>query len=374
MLYISPMHLLGYLITLLAHPKHTHTHIHPPPNSPLVSTLLGLAMSNAGLIPADFPPVYGVINSYLLPLAVPLLLFTADLRRVVRDTGRLLGAFLVGSVATIVGTLAAWKLFPLHAMGADGWKVASALAARHIGGAVNYVGVCETLDVTASAQMAGLAADNLICAVYFTSIFALARGIPSDDNSSVQGDAVIPESESLPRATIGVLQGCTALALSACICFAGNVLAKQMGIGTIPIVTAITVALATCAPGLVAPLAGAGEGLAAILLQIFFAGVGANGSVAAVIATAPSLFAFSLLQLVLHVAFVLGVGRVLGFTRRELLLASNANVGGPTTAAGLAAAKGWRSSLVPALLVGVFGYAIATFVAVALGVKVLKTW
>ena len=42
---------------------------------------------------------------------------------------------------------------------------------------------------------------------------------------------------------------------------------------------------------------------------------------------------------------------------------------GPTTAAGMAAAKGWRSSIVPALLVGTFGYAIATFVNIALGVS-----
>lgn len=38
---------------------------------------------------------------------------------------------------------------------------------------------------------------------------------------------------------------------------------------------------------------------------------------------------------------------------------------GPTTAAGMAAAKGWRSSLVPALLIGIMGYATATFVGVA---------
>ena len=31
------------------------------------------------------------------------------------------------------------QVFPLTALGADGWKVAAALAARHIGGAVNYV-------------------------------------------------------------------------------------------------------------------------------------------------------------------------------------------------------------------------------------------
>ena len=45
---------------------------------------------------------------------------------------------------------------------------------------------------------------------------------------------------------------------------------------------------------------------------------------------------------------------------------------GPTTAAGMAAAKGWRSSIVPSLLVGTLGYAIATFLAVALGINVLQ--
>ena len=44
------------------------------------STLFGLALSNLGVVPAEAPHVYGVVNAYLLPLAVPLLLFSADLR------------------------------------------------------------------------------------------------------------------------------------------------------------------------------------------------------------------------------------------------------------------------------------------------------
>jgi uncharacterized membrane protein len=58
--------------------------------------LLGLAASTAGLVAAD-APAYRVVYDYLLPLAVPLLLFTADLRRVLRSTGALLLAFLLGS-------------------------------------------------------------------------------------------------------------------------------------------------------------------------------------------------------------------------------------------------------------------------------------
>ena len=44
-------------------------------------------------------------------------------RRVFKDTGRLLLAFLIGSAATVAGTLVAFKALPLRDMGSDGWKV-----------------------------------------------------------------------------------------------------------------------------------------------------------------------------------------------------------------------------------------------------------
>ena len=66
--------------------------------------------------------------------------------------------------------------------------------------------------------------------------------------------------------------------------------------------------------------------------QIFFAAVGASGEVRAVITTAPALFLFCFVQIAIHLALILGCGRALGFTRREVLLASNANVGGARAA------------------------------------------
>ena len=62
----------------------------------LVSTLIGLAASNLGIISSE-APAFAVVLNFLLPLAVPLLLFRADLRRVVKSTGKLLLAFLIGS-------------------------------------------------------------------------------------------------------------------------------------------------------------------------------------------------------------------------------------------------------------------------------------
>eukprot|EP00195_Chlamydomonas_chlamydogama_P010083 CAMPEP_0202915942 /NCGR_PEP_ID=MMETSP1392-20130828/67146_1 /ASSEMBLY_ACC=CAM_ASM_000868 /TAXON_ID=225041 /ORGANISM="Chlamydomonas chlamydogama, Strain SAG 11-48b" /LENGTH=157 /DNA_ID=CAMNT_0049608155 /DNA_START=316 /DNA_END=787 /DNA_ORIENTATION=+ len=128
----------------------------------LVATLAGMALANTGVLPPGAPELHAVYK-YILPLAIPMLLFSADIRRIFKETGRLLPAFLLGSFTTVLGTLAAFFLFPLgNHLGPDGWKIASALTARHIGGAVNYMAVSETLSISPSVFGAGLAADDLI--------------------------------------------------------------------------------------------------------------------------------------------------------------------------------------------------------------------
>ena len=71
---------------------------------------------------------------------------------------------------------------------------------------------------------------------------------------------------------------------------------------------------------------------------------------------------------VVHISLMLAVSewKSLGLTREEILVASNANVGGPATAGALAAGKNWTELIVPAMLVGNFGNAIGTFLGLGL--------
>lgn len=76
---------------------------------------------------------------------------------------------------------------------------------------------------------------------------------------------------------------------------------------------------------------------------------------------------FPLLPCSIHLAVCLAGGRLLRLPVQSVLIASNANVGGPATAAAMASSKGWPHMVQPAMLTGCLGYAIATFLGCAMG-------
>jgi len=239
---------------------------------------------------------------------------------------------------------------------------------------VNYVAISEALGLTPSVLAAGVAADNLISALYFMALFSLATNIPAEPKTATASPTKDGEPDEGGGARLFVLNGGAAVALSFIICKAGSAMAARLGLqgGTLPCVTALVVFLATAFPCPLGRLAPAGECLALILMQLFFAVVGANGNVVDAVTRAPSVFAFALVQVSVHLAVVLAAGRIMGIDRKPLLIASNANVGGPTTAAAMATAKGWTSLVVPGILVGIFGISIATFLGIGYGMFVLR--
>ena len=331
-----------------------------------------------------------------------------------KDRPSVAGVFCLGSFATSVAAVASYALMSgaMSTMGGDataaaaaaavttsgdGWKVAAALAAKNVGGGLNYVAVASTLGVSPAAFAAGITADNFFALVYFPVVSWLG-GPPREEEHvmKLEGDSTggavkatkeatkddevlqvkdgAPEppeaSSSTPAPPPSVGDMILALALSCGMVTVARHVAPP-SLGTLPTATALAVAFATLAPTTTtstSSLATAGDSLGNVLLFLFFATAGAAGGPVSAVFSYPALFGFLSVLYLVHLGVMLLVGqKVMGYELPEVLVASNANVGGPATAGALASGKRWTALIVPGMLIGNFGNAIGTFVGLGLG-------
>lgn len=341
----------------------------------VIAILTAIAAANLGLIP-HAAPAFDFVFSYFVPILIPLFLFKANLRRMMFETTRMTGAFLLASAGTVIGVIVAVSLLDLGALapGADvppearEAAVAGLFASTYIGGSVNYAALGEItgLRTDASFFSAATATDNLFSAL-FLSVLALLPGWnwlarrfrPHEESGdSSDHDAVKP----ITATTL-------TLALAAAISFVaiGDAITGAIGIPSLryAVITLLVVTVATAVPQWMDRLHGGFE-LGVGLAFVFFAAIAAGADLVAMVQIAPLLVVLVVILLTVHLGVLLIGGRLFGLTLPELVTASNAAVLGATTAPALAAARGWNDLVTPGVLVGVLGYALGTFVGTAI--------
>jgi uncharacterized membrane protein len=326
----------------------------------VVSLLGGMVLSNLGLIPSE-APAYDAIYSYLLPLAIPLVLFQADLTKIIKEAGRLFIGFCAGAAGTVGGAMLAYWAYPL---GEHSARVTAAFTAAYTGGTLNLVATAKAVGLDIGDMLAAaVAAGNLTVILYLVVLFMLKNSSRLErwlENSKATAER--PATWAALSA-LNPAQLVYSLAISAFVCTAGFAVEDWSGTpgSAILSITLVSVVLATSFPRFFATLDCA-SALGFVLLQILFVAIGASASIHAVVQFGPALMLFAAIMLLVHFVVSLAAARLFSLHLDEALIASNACALGAPTAAAMALSFRREELVLPALLCGTFGYAVGNFV------------
>lgn len=341
--------------------------------SALVGILLGMLLSNLGVIPGE-SPAYDFLGGPMVYAGIILILLTVDVRSVIQAGPMMLAAFALGTIGSAVGASLS-ALLLADSIGPEAWKLAGQYTATYTGGGVNFAAVGAALDTSGELFAAGIAADVMMTAIWMATcltvpvVFAASskrgKGAIADE-VVVTADATDDSAPSLHQmlySSVGAIK-LEDIALMAVIVLGTLWVSDWLGTIAAPIpsvlfLTTIALLLAQLAP--VRALHGPGV-IGNYLVLLFLSSNGAMSVVANIVVIGPPIVYFAAITVGVHGVIIFGVGRLVGLDLKTLAVASQANVGGPASAMALATARGYSDRLLPGVAVGLLGYAAGNYV------------
>ena len=357
----------------------------------IIALLIALAASNLAIIPTSCVLYDSIVWDYAVPMGIPLLLLQCNMKKIWKETGRMMVIFLIGTAGTVAGAFLAYTLLHRYIPGLEG--VAAMMTGSYIGGGVNFAALAAEFDV-GEIKAAATVADNLLMALYFFALIFIAGmkffrshySHPHIDAVAESGDLSGAQTQAAAywsRKGISLKDIALNFAYAAAVVFAAKLISTFVG-GLIPDtgvalhmlhtffgseyvwITTVSMACATFGEKQVAKLSGSQE-IGTYLIYLFLFVIGVPASISKILTETPLLLAFTGIMVIVNMLFCFVGGKLLHFDLEDIILASNANIGGPTTAAGMAISQGWSALVGPVMLVGTFGYVIGTYLGILVG-------
>lgn len=349
----------------------------------LVTIIFTAILTTIGFIPSASDAtiqvdVYSFAFNFIIPVSIPLLLFNVNISKIVKESGRLLGIYLIGAAGVVLGAILASYIVPL---GEETYKVAGVFIGTYTGGSVNFMSVADTFDFLKSPLFPStIAVDNVFTNLYIMflfflpAIYGLRRFFPKysaeeDLSNSDQATIVAKETQGSLMEQVTIV-----LTISGLVCAIGftlgPILAKALNTPinlNVLIITLLIVLLANFFPKWLQPYEAIAFDIGMFLLYVFLAVIGAASDLIEMITATPGILIFAAITLLVHLVVSLIGGKLMGLSLEEIAIASSANAGGASVSAPMAATFNMKKAVTPAILIGMLGYVIGTFLGVGVG-------
>ena len=341
--------------------------------------LLGMLLSNIGILPPD-SPVYDFFSGDGVLAGIVLILLKINLETLKNAGGAMIKVFLLGSLGSAMGALVmGLLLIPL--IGPEAWKLSGSFAATYIGGGANYAAIGGDLNTDSDLFSAGIAADVLITAIWLIVCILLPsfgeekRGEPVKKgiNEVMMGkeNQTSPSLDKLLfKSAKPISLGDLALMFTAVvfIMVISDFLASLLP--AVPkIIWLSTLALAAAQVPKIKVLPGCSV-IGNYLILLFLVCNGARSLMSRIIEIGPGVLYFALGTVAIHGLFIFGIGRLLRFKGSIMAVASQANIGGSSSALAIATARGYTALVLPGVAAGILGTALGNYVGLAVAFMV----
>ncbi len=341
--------------------------------SALLVIVLAAVWANLGLIPTGSQPsvVYDAVFGDVAPVSIFLLLLGVSLADIRRAGLPMIGLFALGATGTFAGVLAGMAVVDgPEAFGELHHALGGMFVGTYVGGSLNFNLLGAHFGVTESGALytGAVAIDSIMTTVWMVVTLVLPRGLAALS----KGKRVVERArDEVAHAdhddeTFGPLDAALVLGLG----LAGHALSRWIsaqaaarGADVPAALVLTTLALVAAQLPAVRRLRG-GRALGMTGLLLFLAVIGAYCDLAALGELGrlgPVLLLFVVVVLSVHGFVTFGGALVLGADKDMAAVASQANVGGGTSALALARSLGRSDLVLPAILVGSLGTAVGTY-------------
>jgi membrane protein len=341
----------------------------------IMALIIALILSNLNIIPLE-SKVYDDVWGYVVPIAIPLLLFQCDIKKIWKESGRLAIIFLLSSLGTMIGAIVGFYILKEYIPSLN--SIAGTMTASYIGGGVNFVAVQTALNLDKQLASALIVSDNLLMVLYFF-VLIIIPSIPFFNkyfkreykNGVINSEAKKELKRAITLEDVAFNFTISVLIVAVSFGVSNLILAEDRGYiinflaNKYILLTSITVILSTVFSTFFKKLVGSQE-IGTFLIYIFFAVIGIPASIKSIIVNSPLLLVFCAIMVIVNMIVTFAFAKIFNFTLEEAILVSNANIGGPTTATAMAISKGWNKYIAPVMLVGTLGYVIGTYIGLIL--------
>lgn len=137
--------------------------------------VLGIILGNVGLISPGVKPLQENLSSVTIALALPLLLFSINIKQWSRLALKTSLAIILGIISVLL--IIAIGHYFLRDKIAECWKVAGLMVGVYIGATANMASIMKALNVDPETYVLVNAYDILICIVYFLFLITKAQSV-----------------------------------------------------------------------------------------------------------------------------------------------------------------------------------------------------